>query len=52
MKSTVENNFLSKKEEVAFLHSYGIMEFFFFFLSMSYKSVVKVFHLYKHYISK
>ena len=50
MKSVVENNFLFKKEEVAFLHCYGTIDHFFFV--MNYKSDIKVIHLYKYYINK
>ena len=49
MKSVIESNFISKKEEVIFLHFYHIIDIF---LIMNYKSDIKVFHLYKFYINK
>ena len=48
----MENNFLSKKEVVAFFHSYNIIVLWIIFLIISYKNDMKAFYLYKYYIKK
>ena len=49
MKTVVKYNLLSKKGKVDFLYSYNIINHF---LIISYKSNIKISHLYKYYISK